>query len=72
MESGLPSRPTPLRRNHTTHDRLGALERAYTLVAETQGASQVPIEELAHAARLAHEIGAKLTAQLSKKLRKAS
>ncbi|KAF9441997.1 hypothetical protein P691DRAFT_779598 [Macrolepiota fuliginosa MF-IS2] len=69
-ESAYPDRPTPLRRNHTASERLGALERAYTLVAETQGVSQVPVEELALAARLAHEIGARLTEQLTKKLTK--
>ncbi|XP_006462383.1 hypothetical protein AGABI2DRAFT_119245 [Agaricus bisporus var. bisporus H97] len=68
-ESGFPSRPTPLRRSHTTSERLDALERAYTAVAESQGVSQVPIEELAHAASLAHRIGAKITEHLNRKLR---
>ncbi|KXN87615.1 hypothetical protein AN958_08396 [Leucoagaricus sp. SymC.cos] len=62
-----PPRPTPLRRNHTTSERLGALERAYSLVADPQGTSEVPIEELAHAAQLAHKIGAKIAEQMSKK-----
>jgi hypothetical protein len=70
-ESGFPSRPTPLRRSHTTSERLDALEHAYEAVAESQGASQVPIEELAHAASLAHKIGAKITEQLNKKLHTA-
>jgi hypothetical protein len=47
------------------------LESAYNAIAESQGASQVPIEELAHAASLAHKIGAKITEQLNKKLRTA-
>lgn len=66
IESHPPSRPS-LKRNHTTTERLGALERAYTLVAESQGASQVPLEELAHAAQIAHQIGAKIAEQMSKK-----
>jgi hypothetical protein len=62
-----PKRPTLLRRNHTTSERLGALKRAYSLVADSQGSSQVPIEELAHAAQLAHEIGAKIAEQMYKR-----
>lgn len=67
LESNPPRRPSQLKRNHTTSDRLGALERAYSLVADSQGSSQVPIEELAHAAQLAHKIGAKIAEQMSKK-----
>jgi hypothetical protein len=67
MEINPPSRPTQLKRNCTTSERMGALERAYSLVADSQGSSQIPIEELAHAAHLAHKIGAKIAEQMSKK-----
>ncbi|KAJ3567736.1 hypothetical protein NP233_g6170 [Leucocoprinus birnbaumii] len=68
IDSHLPSRRTPLKRNHTTSERLGALQRAYSLLAESQGTSQVPLDELAHAAQIVHQMGAKIAEQMSKKL----
>ncbi|KAK7048529.1 GLOBIN domain-containing protein [Favolaschia claudopus] len=57
---------TPLRRIKTTSARLDALERAYAVVADD--ASQIPVEDLVHATRLVHQIGAALNEQMSRKL----
>lgn len=67
VDTRSPSCPSPLKRNHTTSERLGALERAYGLVADSRGASQVPLAELVHAAQITHKIGTKIAEQMSKK-----
>jgi len=67
IDSRPPSYPSPLKRSHSTSERLGALERAYGLVADSRGASQVPLEELVHAAQITHKIGTKIAEQMSKK-----
>jgi len=67
IDSRPPSCSSPLKRNHTTSERLGALERAYGLIADSRGASQVPLEELVHAAQITHKIGTKIAEQMSEK-----
>ncbi|KAJ7625389.1 hypothetical protein DFH06DRAFT_1058831 [Mycena polygramma] len=59
--------PLPLRRNQTSA-RLTALQRALAVVADD--ASQPPVEDLMHASRLVHEIGAALNAQMRRELKK--
>ncbi|KAL0961384.1 hypothetical protein HGRIS_006337 [Hohenbuehelia grisea] len=55
-----------LRRSKTTSARLDALERAFAVVNDDE--SQLPVEDLAQAAQLVHEIGKTLNQQMMRKL----
>ncbi|KAG9223700.1 hypothetical protein CCMSSC00406_0004959 [Pleurotus cornucopiae] len=68
MPSPDPPRRIPLKRNQTTSARLEALQRAHVLIHDD--ASQVPVEDLEHAAMLVQQIGNALNEQMSRRGKK--
>ncbi|KAF7430496.1 hypothetical protein PC9H_006204 [Pleurotus ostreatus] len=68
MPSPDPPRRIPLKRNQTTSARLEALQRAHVLVHDD--ASQVPVEDLEHAAMLVQQIGNALNEQMNRRVKK--
>ncbi|KDQ27025.1 hypothetical protein PLEOSDRAFT_159058 [Pleurotus ostreatus PC15] len=68
MPSPDPPRRIPLKRNQTTSARLEALQRAHVLVHDD--ASQVPVEDLEHAAMLVQQIGNALNEQMNRRAKK--
>ncbi|KAF9499380.1 hypothetical protein BDN71DRAFT_1442012 [Pleurotus eryngii] len=65
MPSPDPPRRIPLKRNQTTSARLEALQRAHVLIHDD--ASQVPVEDLEHAAMLVQQIGNALNEQMNRR-----
>ncbi|KAH7919238.1 hypothetical protein BV22DRAFT_1075479 [Leucogyrophana mollusca] len=67
QSQGSPSVPhrLPLRRSRTTSARLDALHDVYAAVSN--GASQIPVQELLQATKLVHQIGTVLSEQIGKK-----
>lgn len=68
MPSPDPPRRIPLKRNQTTSARLEALQRAHVLIHDD--ASQVPVEDLEHAAMLVQQIGNALNEQMNRRGKK--
>ncbi|KAF4593329.1 hypothetical protein EYR38_009043 [Pleurotus pulmonarius] len=62
-------RRIPLKRHQTTSARLEALQRAHILVHDD--ASQVPVEDLEHAAMLVQQIGNALNEQMNRRAKKS-
>ncbi|TFK23401.1 hypothetical protein FA15DRAFT_695085 [Coprinopsis marcescibilis] len=60
----------PLRRHYTSSAQLDALRDAYVSVAEAEGVSQIPVEDLMQARRLANQISQALDEQMYRKLGK--